>query len=78
MDVKGNTKDNSKVRMDIKEYCKRKELWLNEKENSKLFKTKANFFFTLDEKWEICVWVKNLWMPKGYASNFEKGQDMEE
>ncbi|KAK6775851.1 hypothetical protein RDI58_026852 [Solanum bulbocastanum] len=33
MDVKGKTKDNTKARMDIKEYCRRKELWLQELQN---------------------------------------------
>jgi len=28
MNVKGKTKDNPKARMDIKKYCRRKELWL--------------------------------------------------
>ncbi|WMV46391.1 hypothetical protein MTR67_039776 [Solanum verrucosum] len=72
MDVKGKTKDNPKARMDIKEYCRRKELWLQELQNGIIIKPKASFSFTLDEKREIIEWVKNLRMPEGYASNLGK------
>ncbi|KAH0724842.1 hypothetical protein KY284_000707 [Solanum tuberosum] len=78
MDVKGKTKDNPKARMDIKEYCRRKELWLQELHNGKIVKPKACFSFTLDEKREIIEWVKNLRMPEGYASNLGKRADMNE
>ncbi|WMV07144.1 hypothetical protein MTR67_000529 [Solanum verrucosum] len=77
-DVKGKTKDNPKARMDIKEYCRRKELWLQEVQNGKIVKPKASFSFTLDEKHEIIEWVKNLRMPEGYASNLGKWADMNE
>ena len=60
MDVKGKTKDNPKARMDIKEYCRRKELWLQELQNGKIVKPKASFSFTLDEKREIIKWVYHL------------------
>ena len=78
MDVKGKTKDNLKARMDIKEYCWRKELWLQELQNGKIVKPKASFSFTLDEKREIIEWVKNLRMPEGNASNLGKRADMNE
>ncbi|WMV34144.1 hypothetical protein MTR67_027529 [Solanum verrucosum] len=78
MDVKGKTKDNPKARMDIKEYCRRKELWLQELQNGKIVMPKASFSFTLDEKREIIEWVKNLRMPKGYASNLGKRANMNE
>ncbi|WMV51030.1 hypothetical protein MTR67_044415 [Solanum verrucosum] len=69
MDVKGKTKDNPKARTDIKEYCRRRELWLQELQNGKIVKPKASFSFALDEKREICEWVKILRMPEGYALN---------
>ena len=72
MDVNGQTKDNPKARMDLKEYCRRKELWLHELPNGKIVKQKANFSFTLDVKREICDWVKNLRIPEDYASNLGK------
>ncbi|KAK6773600.1 hypothetical protein RDI58_028838 [Solanum bulbocastanum] len=78
MDVKGKTKDNPKARMDIKEYCRRKELWLQELQNGKIIKPKASFPFTLDEKHEIIEWVKNLRMLEGYALNLGKRADMNE
>ncbi|KAK6786085.1 hypothetical protein RDI58_014610 [Solanum bulbocastanum] len=78
MDVKGKTKDNPKARMNIKEYCRKKELWLQELQNGKIVKPKASFSFTLDEKREIIQWVKNLRMPEGYASNLGKRADMNE
>ena len=33
MDVKGKTKDNTKERMNLEEYCRRRELWLHELSN---------------------------------------------
>ena len=35
---------------------------------------KDNLSFTLDEKREICEWVKSLRMPERYALNLESGQ----
>ncbi|XP_059315491.1 uncharacterized protein LOC132066130 [Lycium ferocissimum] len=78
MDVKGKTKDNPKARLDLKEYCRRPELNLQELANNKVFKPKASFSFTLEEKRQICQWIKNLRMPEGYASNFDKRADMNE
>ncbi|XP_059292682.1 uncharacterized protein LOC132046145 [Lycium ferocissimum] len=76
MDVKGKTKDNPKARLNLKEYYRRPELNLQELANYKVFKPKASFSYTLDEKREICQRVKNLQMPEGYASNFDKRADM--
>ncbi|XP_060183236.1 uncharacterized protein LOC132613209 [Lycium barbarum] len=44
IDVKDKTKDNVKARMDLIEYCGRKELWLQPKQN-RFFKPKAKLFF---------------------------------
>ncbi|XP_059292009.1 uncharacterized protein LOC132045446 [Lycium ferocissimum] len=78
MDVKGKTKDNQKARLDLKEYCRRPELNLQELAKNKVFKPRASFSFTMEEKREICQQVKNLRMPEGYASNFDKRADMNE
>ncbi|XP_059285219.1 uncharacterized protein LOC132038584 [Lycium ferocissimum] len=75
MDVKGKTKDNPKARLDVQEYCRRRELWLQDKRNG-VFKPKASYSFTMDQKRKICEWVENLKMPDGYASNLEKRVDM--
>ena len=53
MDVKDNTKHNPKARMEIKEYCGTKRLWLQESLNGKKVNPKTNFSFTFDEKCEI-------------------------
>jgi len=77
MDINNKTKDNLKARMDLKEYCRRSELYLTYLHN-KIQKPKASYTFTLDEKREICDWVKNLKMPDGYASNLSRCVDMKE
>ncbi|XP_060177962.1 uncharacterized protein LOC132607901 [Lycium barbarum] len=42
MDVKGKTKDNPKARLDLQEYCRRRELWLQDKRNG-VFKPKSSY-----------------------------------
>ncbi|PKU68934.1 hypothetical protein MA16_Dca002202 [Dendrobium catenatum] len=54
MDVKGKTKDNVKVRMNIKEFCRRKNLELVTIIDGKLMKPKAPYSFTLEQKRSIC------------------------
>ena len=78
MDIKGKTKDNVKARMDLKEYCKRRELELQTRPNGKLIKPKAKYTFTLEQKRKVCEWVKELRMPDGYASNLARCVDMQE
>ncbi|XP_075091894.1 uncharacterized protein LOC107830110 [Nicotiana tabacum] len=77
MDVNNKTKDNLKARMDSKEYCRRSELYLTYL-NNKIQKPKSSYTFTLDERRDICDWVKNLRMPDGYASNISRCVDMKE
>ncbi|XP_070005252.1 uncharacterized protein [Nicotiana sylvestris] len=50
MDVTCKTKDNLKARMDLQEYCRRPELYMQTTYNGKVFKTKASYIFTLDER----------------------------
>nr|XP_016446420.1 PREDICTED: uncharacterized protein LOC107771546 [Nicotiana tabacum] len=64
MDVTNKTKDNLKARMDLKEYCRRSELYLTYF-NKKIQKPKASYTFTLDERRKIYSWVNNLRMPDG-------------
>lgn len=78
MDIKGKTKDNIKGRMDLKLYCKRKDLELLEHSNGRTINPKANYTFTLEQKRAICEWVKCLKMPDGYASNLARCVDMKE
>ncbi|XP_019240549.1 PREDICTED: uncharacterized protein LOC109220542 [Nicotiana attenuata] len=77
MDVTNKTKDNLKARMELKEYCRRSELYLTYF-NNKIQKPKASYTFNLDERKEICSWVNNLRMPDGYASNLSRCVDMKE
>ncbi|XP_019226099.1 PREDICTED: uncharacterized protein LOC109207610 [Nicotiana attenuata] len=53
MDVNNKTKDNLKARMDLKEYCRRSELYRTYL-NNKIQKPKASYTFTLDERRKIC------------------------
>ena len=41
MDIKGKTKDNVKVMMDLKEHCRQRDLEIVESSNGRLFKPKA-------------------------------------
>ncbi|XP_019237604.1 PREDICTED: uncharacterized protein LOC109217792 [Nicotiana attenuata] len=77
MDVTNKTKDNLKARMDLKEYCRRIELYLTYF-NNKIQKPKASYTFILDERREICSWFNNLRMPDGYGSNLSRCVDMKE
>ena len=76
MDIKGKTKDNVKARMDLREYCKRKDLEIVESSNGKHFKPKAKYSFTMDKKKAVCEWVKNLRMPDDYATKLDRHVDI--
>ncbi|KAI0504324.1 hypothetical protein KFK09_015276 [Dendrobium nobile] len=76
MDVKGKSKDNVKARMDIKEFCRRKNLELVTTTDGKLMKPKAPYSFTLEQKRMICQWFKGLKMPDGYGSNISRCVDL--
>ncbi|PKU85131.1 hypothetical protein MA16_Dca021876 [Dendrobium catenatum] len=76
MDVKGKSKDNVKVMMDIKEYCQRKNLELVTIIDGKIMKPKAPYSLTLEQKRLICQWFKGLKMPDGYGSNISRCIDM--
>ena len=76
MDIKGKTKDNVKARMDLKEYCRRRELELQEQNNGTVYKPKAKFTFNIDKKRAVCEWVKQLRMPDDYASKLDRSVDV--
>ncbi|XP_070048539.1 uncharacterized protein [Nicotiana tomentosiformis] len=77
MDDKNRTKDNLKARMDLQEYCRRRELELRQ-ENNRMVKPKAIYSFKMDDKRKIGDWVRNLRMPDGYASNLSNCVEMKE
>ena len=76
MDVTGKIKDNSKARLDLPEYCNRRELHLQQEPNGNVLNPKASFTFKLDKKRQICEWVQSLKILDGYASNLGKRVDM--
>lgn len=39
-----------------------------------MFKPKASYTFTLEERRQICDWVKKLKMPEGYGRILEKSR----
>jgi len=77
MDIDGKTKDNAKARMDLKLYCRRKELELKELATGKIVKPKAKFSFSMQEKKAICQWMKDLRMPDNYSSYLAKCVDVD-
>ncbi|PKU86020.1 hypothetical protein MA16_Dca001851 [Dendrobium catenatum] len=72
MDIKEKLKDKIKVRMDLKEICRRKALKLKDGGARKFLKPKAPFTLTLEQKRAICEWVKTLLVPDGYSSNLSR------
>ena len=74
MNVLGKTKNNSKSRQELNEYCRRPEL---EKVEGMTKYSKA--CYTLDKigKQVLCEWVKNLRYLDGYASNLAQCVDMQ-
>ncbi|PKU67088.1 hypothetical protein MA16_Dca008877 [Dendrobium catenatum] len=69
MDIKDKSKDNIKVRVDLKEIYRRKALELKDGGGEKLLKLKAPFTLTLEQRRAICERVKNLQVPDGYSFN---------
>ena len=66
MNVPGKTKDASKSRQELNEYCRRPEL-----KKAKGMTKYPKSCYTLDKirKQVLCEWVKNLRYLDGYASN---------
>ena len=78
MDIKDKTKDNVKARMDLKEYCRRKDIELHQLPNGMYLKPKAKFTLSMDQKRAVCKWVTDLKMPDGYASNLHRCVNLRE
>jgi len=69
MDIKNKTKDNVKARIDLKEYCKRRELELHILPSGKVLKPKAKFVLSNEQRSFVYKWISELKIPDGYASN---------
>lgn len=54
MNIKDKTKDNVKARIDLKKYCRRKELELQTQSDGKGLKPKANMFCLVTNK-RLCI-----------------------
>ena len=69
MNVLGKTKDTSKFRQELNEYCRRPEL-----EKAEGITKYPKACYTLDKigKQVLCEWVKNLRYLDGYASNLAR------
>jgi len=72
VDTKDKTKDNAKARMNLKDYCKRRELGLQVQPSGKVLKPKAKFVLSNEQKNIVYKWINELKMSDGYASNLHR------
>ncbi|XP_039119063.1 uncharacterized protein LOC120255272 [Dioscorea cayenensis subsp. rotundata] len=72
MNVSGKLKDNAKSREDLKVFCDRPELHMDER--TKRF-PKACYILDRKQKEELCNWLKELKFPDGYVSNMGRCVD---
>jgi Transposase family tnp2/Domain of unknown function (DUF4218) len=72
MNVKGKTKDTSKSRDELNDYCFRPSLQADESGKY----PKASYTLDRKSKSVLCEWVKTLKFPDGYASNLGRCVDM--
>ncbi|XP_074355949.1 uncharacterized protein LOC141695614 [Apium graveolens] len=72
MNVTGKTKDNDKVRLDLKYIYKRPALELQKSSNGKTVKLHARYTLTKKQIEDVCIWIKSLKLPDGYASNIAR------
>ena len=78
MDVKGKTKDNLKARRDVLKYCNHLELCIDQLGDDKVYKPKACYTLTKEQRRLLLEWVKELKLPDGYASNLGRCVDFKE
>jgi hypothetical protein len=72
------TKDNVKARLDMAQICDRPELELQQRATGSWLKPKAPFCLGKVQKKVICMWLKELKFPDGYASNWSRSVNVEE
>ena len=68
MDVKGETKDNIKARLDVALFCNHKNMELVCDE-SRVAKPRASFMLEKNTQLLVYKWLKSLCFPDGHASN---------
>jgi len=77
MDVKGKTKDNIKVRLDVALFCNCKNIELVS-DASRVAKPRASFVLEKNAQLVVYKWLKSLHFPDGHASNISRMVNMEE
>jgi hypothetical protein len=76
MDVKRNTKDNIKARLDVV-FCNRKNMELV-CDGSRVAKPRASFVLEKNAQLLVYKWLKSLRFPDGHASNISRLVNTEE
>ncbi|KAF3660271.1 hypothetical protein FXO38_12211 [Capsicum annuum] len=77
MNVKGNTKDIIKTRLDLQAMNIRTELHPIQSENEVEVPT-ACYTLSLEEKHKLCIFLKNLKVPDGFSSNISQCVNLKE
>jgi hypothetical protein len=77
MDVKGKTKDNIKVRLDVALFCNRKNMKLV-CHASQVAKPRASFVLEKNAQLLVYKWLKSLRFRDGHASNISRLVNTEE
>jgi hypothetical protein len=77
MDVKGETKDNIKARLDVALFCNRKNMELV-CDVSRVAKPRASFVLEKNAQLLVYKWLKSLRFPDGHALNISKLVNTEE
>ena len=65
MNVKGETKDNQKDKIDVAELCGLRDLRFVQLQNGKLAKPKVNYTFSNKDAKSIYKWISELKMSDG-------------
>lgn len=78
MNVKGKSKDHLKARMDLKDLHIRPQLHPQEGRNGRLTLPKASYCLTNEQVKQVCVWLKSLKLPDGYAANISRCVNLQE
>jgi hypothetical protein len=77
MDVKGKIRDNIKARLDVVEFCNRKNMELVW-DGSWVAKPRASFILEKNAQLLVYKWLKSLRFPDGHASNISSLVNTEE
>ena len=78
LDVKGKTKEGLNLHLDLINLDIRKELHPIPPPNGKYLLPVASYNLNLEEKHEICVWLKTLKVPYGFCSNIRSCVSMKD